>query len=109
MRGNALASGDSFLDKSVEDEIIARLDQGDVWAWADVTVIAEVQTDTGETFSGEDYLGGGSYKDEADFRRDGYFDDMCWRAREELIKDLESAVKRGTIATNVLRDMLVAP
>ena len=38
VRGNAMASGDDQLDQEVEDRILARLDAGDVWAWAAVTV-----------------------------------------------------------------------
>ncbi len=33
VRGNAISSGDAEYDKKVEDEIIARLDRGDINAW----------------------------------------------------------------------------
>lgn len=41
VRGNVLASGDDALDREAENEAIRRLNQGDIWAWALVTVIAE--------------------------------------------------------------------
>lgn len=64
VRGNALASGDEDEDRACEDEILRRLDQGDVWAWACVRVIA-----TCEGFRGESsWLGGCSYRSERDFR-----------------------------------------
>lgn len=89
VRGNALASGDDDEDKRVEDEIIARLDDGDVWAWADVEVRAEWNG-----FEGSDYLGGCSYVDEADFcQPGGYFDDMKERAYEELCAAIGKAAK----------------
>ncbi len=102
VRGNAMASGDDAFDKKVEDEIIERLDAGDTWAWAQVTVRIE--------FCGhcaEDYLGGCSYADELDFKRGGYYIDMirrCIADLEKLIDD-ESAnqsaeeILRSTLAT----------
>ena len=72
VRGNAMASGDDEADKKYEDEIIDRLDRGDVWAWAAVTVIAEY-----EGFKGWDHLGGNTYNDERDFvRNSGYYQDV---------------------------------
>ena len=82
VRGNALASGDDAADREYEDEILARLDAGDVWAWAAVTVIAEV-----DGFEGRDRLGCCSYASEAHFRSPGgYFDDMKIAARDALIR-----------------------
>lgn len=104
VRGNAMMSGDAEADKAYEDAIIRRLARGSVWAWAAVTVIAEVEVD-GETFEGRDQLGCCSYADEKDFRHDPYFADMCGEALGDLKARLEAAVKRGTIAANV-RDAL---
>jgi hypothetical protein len=73
VRGNALASGDDEEDRKYEDEILERLDNGDVWAWADVEV--HVTLPDGRT--GACRLGGCSYKDEADFKQDGgYYEDL---------------------------------
>jgi hypothetical protein len=80
VRGNAMASGDDALDKQVEDEIIERLNDGDVWAWAQVTVTAQFGP-----LEGHDYLGGCCYKDEEDFKQPGgYWEDMKQRAIDDL-------------------------
>jgi hypothetical protein len=84
VRGNVLASGDDAADKACEDEIIRRLEQGDVWAWASVNVRA-----IWRGFQGNDYLGGCSYKNEDDFTQPGgYYDDM----KEEALADLKRNV-----------------
>jgi hypothetical protein len=93
VRGNALASGDDEEDRRCEDEILERLDSGDVWAWASVKVEAEIDID-GETFTGEDYLGACSYVDEKDFMQDGYYDDMKAQALQDLIETLERTAYR---------------
>lgn len=83
VRGNAIASGNDTEDKCVEDEIIKRLEEGDVWAWAQVTVTA-----SWHGFEGKDYLGGCSYANEKDFmQKDGYYNDMKTVALDDL-KDL---------------------
>lgn len=83
IRGNALASGDDELDKQVEDELIERVNNGDVWAWASVKVTASIP---GIDLEGVDYLGGCSYKDEEDFKQPGgYYDGM----KNEALADLE--------------------
>ncbi|GAG86978.1 unnamed protein product, partial [marine sediment metagenome] len=69
VRGNAMASGDEEVDRRVEDGIIERLDQGDLWAWCSVKVTATLLDDT--DLEGADYLGGCSYRDEEDFCQDG--------------------------------------
>ena len=88
VRGNAVISGDDDYDKSVEDEIIARLNDGDVWAWAEVIVTARYDGING--IEGVDYLGCCTYADEADFvTSGGYYDDMCRAACAELRDELE--------------------
>jgi hypothetical protein len=91
VRGNAIASGDDAYDKKVEDEIIARLENGDVWAWATIKVTAEWNG-----LEGVNYLGACCYKDEKDFKQPGgYYDDMKAEALADLkqtIKDLQSKV-----------------
>jgi hypothetical protein len=79
VRGNAMASGNDELDKQVEDKIIARLETGDVWAWALVTVTASYGG-----FYGTDHLGCCCYASEKQFRRDAYFKDMKKQVIEEL-------------------------
>jgi hypothetical protein len=73
VRGNALASGDDEEDRKYEDEIIRRINDGDVWAWANV----EVHVTLADGRTGACRLGGCSYKDEADFKQDGgYYEDL---------------------------------
>jgi formaldehyde-activating enzyme involved in methanogenesis len=70
--GNASAIDDA-TDKAMESEILARLESGDVWAWALVTVT--VEDDDGRSAYAS--LGGCSYADARDFRNNsGYFDEM---------------------------------
>lgn len=85
VRGNAVVSGDEEVDKKIEDEIIERLENGDVWAWASVQVTAEFKGITGNA-----YLGACSYKSEKDFVEAGdYYIDMKREAYDNLISELE--------------------
>jgi hypothetical protein len=87
VRGNALASGDDKTDRAAEDEILARLESGDNWAWCCVSVTAEVNG-----FEASTYLGACSYDGLTDFLHpDGYYPSMREEAREALITKLESA------------------
>ena len=80
VEGNACVSGDDAFDREVERAILRRLDQGDIWAWATVTV-----TVCWGPFSASDYLGCCCYEDEADFcQSGGYYDDMVEAALEAL-------------------------
>ena len=98
VRGNALASGDDAEDKACEDEILERLNRGDVWAWASVCVVAEC-----EGFEGRDYLGCCCYDDEEDFKQPGgYYDDMKKRARADLLTELKRSVNGGRHAAMLL-------
>ena len=98
VRGNAMVSGDDAADKEVEDEILDRLSRGDVWAWAEVTVVAECQG-----FKGSAHLCGCCYKDEADFRADGgYFPQMKKEALAALRLQLQTEANRGEQAAKLL-------
>jgi hypothetical protein len=98
VRGNAMASGDAEVDKEVEDEIIARLDRGDVWAWALVIVRAHWHD-----FEGRAALGGCSYKDAQDFKApDGYYPQMCEEAFADLIVTLKETTAHGRDSTKLL-------
>jgi hypothetical protein len=97
VRGNAMASGDDAADKAVEDEILDRLDRGDVWAWAMVKVVAEC-----EGFEGFDTLCGCCYKDEADFKTGGYFEQMKDQAFEDLLNNMGEVEEQGKRAARLL-------
>lgn len=86
VRGNAMCSGNEEQDKEVEDEIIARLDAGDVWAWALVRVTAYVE---GCSVVGVDHLGGCCYEDEEDFKGGGYYEDMKAEAKWHLLDQMK--------------------
>lgn len=87
IRGNAIVSGDDDFDERVARDIEAQLEEGNVWAWASVKVTA-----SWAGFTGTDYLGGCSYKDEADFRQPGgYFEDMLTEAVKALVSEIEAA------------------
>lgn len=103
VRGNVVDSGDPDVDRKCEDEIIARLDQGDVWAWASVCVIARFDHE-GQQYEGRDYLGACSYKDAADFTKPGgYWDDMKGVAYDDMRANIADAVIRGEGAARALK------
>ena len=79
LRGNCLASGDAAEDERAAVEIEGQLDSGNDWAWCAVEVRAEWKG-----LESSDYLGGCSYRNEADFKISGYYDDMKDAALSEL-------------------------
>lgn len=79
VRGNAMASGDPMADREVEDAILKRLEAGDVWAWCWIKVTGH----DGER-SAVRTLGACSYANEAAFRADQYFNDLCEEISAEL-------------------------
>ena len=86
VRGNACVSGDDVYDKEIEDGILKRLDDGDVWAWADVEVRA-----TACGLSASDYLGHCNYENEEGFKTAGdYYPQMVRDACLELSKLVDS-------------------
>ena len=90
VEGNACVSGDDDFDREVEHNVLCRLQQGDVWAWAAVTVVV-----AWGSFEGRAHLGCCSYADEEDFRKPGgYFDDMVAEAIEELNKVLSETYQQ---------------
>lgn len=79
IEGNALASGDDAEDKAQEDMIREQLESGNEWAWCDVKVTARWKS-----WTGVDTLGSCSYTSEADFKAEGYYEDMKKLALESL-------------------------
>lgn len=79
VRGNAMASGDDELDRQVEDEILSRLESGDIFAWFTAKVTARDGNN-----EATDYLGCCNYRDADDFRMGGYYLDMV----EECVRQL---------------------
>jgi hypothetical protein len=89
LRGNVIASDNENADRAYEDEIIARLDRGDVWAWCTVKVTAEWRG-----YKGAAYLGGCTYTNERDFTENNsdYYDDMKREALDSLNASIRSIV-----------------
>ena len=85
VRGNFMATDDPEQDKRDEDEVLRRLNRGDLWAWCCVKVTAHWAG-----LHATDFLGCCSYQDEADFERDGYAADM----RERALDDLNATIAR---------------
>lgn len=86
VQGNLIVSGDDEFDKKCEDEIIARLESGDEWAWCIVKCTVTPKNLKYEVdLSGHSFLGGCSYKDLEDFvaSRDYHQDLVDW-ALEDL-------------------------
>lgn len=96
VRGNALVSGDDTADKEAEDEILERLDSGDLWAWCSVTITATIEGL--EELEGVDNLGCCSYVDEQDFLSpDGYYPDMKSAAIEDLKTQLKNVLGHAKV------------
>lgn len=87
----AFASGDDARDRADETELITRLENGDTWAWAYVTVTGHCKDRLG-FFEAADALGGCSYADEADFRAGPYFTDMCETIRADIADQIRCAI-----------------
>ena len=89
VQGNAPVSGydRGFSGWDYEDRIGARLERGDIWAWAQVSVEASYKG-----FSGWDHLGGCSYENTEGFITPaGYWPDMKDQVRAELLKNVRAA------------------
>ena len=107
VRGNAMASGDDALDKEVEDEIIRRLDSGDPWAWAVVTVNCEWTSPvTKITYKGFTTLCGCNYKDEKDFIKAGdYYEQMKQEAFEDMLTNMHDRYEHGEKALSDMQTL----
>lgn len=85
--GNASASGDDEEDERVCEEIRARLDRGDVWAWCWVKITATYTDPKYGELAVDDAIGGCNFRDEADFMA-AYGDDM----KAGLLAQLEELI-----------------
>lgn len=106
VRGNASAI-DPQTDLEIENEILERLDAGNVWAWASVEV--QVTLESGQT--GRAYLGCCSYANERDFiESSGYFDDLVREALEDAFDqvDLDRGIDRHSDRLNIRKPVLAS-
>jgi hypothetical protein len=104
VRGNACFSGDTDFDRAVETGIINRLDRGDIWAWAYVTVKARVEFN-GFICEGEAGLGCCSYENQEEFENDSYFEDLKREAKRALVSELGIIAAQGTMAEEALHGL----
>lgn len=88
VRGH-FATDEEDLDRQLEEEIIERLRRGDDWAWCVVIVTA-----TWNDFSATDALGACCYENEADFKRGGYYEQMCDQALAALNTEIVEIAKK---------------
>jgi hypothetical protein len=87
VRGNVIASGNDKYDKKVEDEILAKLENGNIWAWCTVKITCRYNG-----LESTEYLGCCSYEDEKDFiKNSGYYDDMVATCIADLQKQLNES------------------
>ena len=89
VRGNLVVTEDDERDRQLEDSVIARLDDGDIWAWADVEIYVEIDGVKSES----EYIGGCSYVDAEDFIKCGYYEDMVARCINSIKE--RNVMKRG--------------
>lgn len=104
LEGNVLACGDAEEDKRAEEEVRERLDNGDVWAWALVTVSATITLPDGTKIRGWDSLGACNYANEADFKRCGYYGSMEMLALDDLKQKIEAKIKTGEILAHMFAE-----
>ena len=87
VRWNLIDSGEDWYDRKLENEVIDRLDRGDIWAWCTVKV-----TVSGYGLIGTDYLGACCYLSGKDFiDNSGYFEDMLSIAIDDLQAQVDQA------------------
>lgn len=96
VRGNVIESGDLQYDKSVEDEIIAELNSGNIYVWCCIKVTAKWKT-----WSGVTYLGGCSSKSEKELLSDNA--DLIEGLKNEALYDLNDTLKN---VFNELQDLI---
>jgi len=88
VRGNVLASGDDAIDKAAEDEILARLDNGDATAWCVLWVTADWEGYLGRTSLG--CCSFGPNDNMRDLEAFAYEDDMY----ADALADLNAVIAR---------------
>jgi hypothetical protein len=68
-----------------------QIERGNVWGWCYTKVTARWVDPEGNTWEGDDYLGGCSYLSRGDFMRGDYYQDMKNDAYQDLVKQLTKA------------------
>ncbi len=89
VRGNVMCTEEPELDKAEEDEVIRRLDNGEVEAWCGVVVTATWEFD-GHEYTGEDALWGNTLTD--DYTKETCVADNCMK--EQALDDLNATLAK---------------
>lgn len=105
-----------WIDDELVPYVLQQMEDGNEWAWCQVTVTASVGFDH-DKFTGGAFLGGCSYRNEEDFiepefvvypkgsgetKRVGYYEDMKGEAHEDLVTQLEPVAE--WLAAEVRKD-----
>lgn len=107
VRGNLSYSGDATEDRKAEDEVLARLDRGDIAAWfyARITVEARVSRSPAAfyLFTGTTGLGRCSYDSTDDFLKDvPQLKDLRDEAIYDLLSNVREEVQRAETGSKLL-------
>jgi hypothetical protein len=89
VRGNVMCSDEPELDREAEDEIIARLDNGEIEAWCGVVVTATWEFD-GQEYTGTDSLWGNTLSD--DYTKEIVAEEHGMK--EQALDDLNASLAR---------------
>jgi len=76
---------ESTLTEAEIDAIYEEAVTSNIWKWCTVEVKAEYKG-----LEASDYLGACSYENEEEFKKDGYYTDMCQTVLADLQKQLDS-------------------
>jgi hypothetical protein len=80
---------DQFSEPEDVEFVEREIENGNPWAW----FVAHVRVTYKGILSHDDYLGGCSYKNEKDFKKGGYYDDMVNNCLSEINKQLAALRK----------------
>jgi len=86
--GNVLVSGDDEQDAEAVKDVTDRLNAGNIWAWCQVTILANWSG-----FCGKEVLGCCSYTNQEEFIQGDYYAPMLDEALADLNRTLASTLK----------------
>ena len=89
------------LSKEDIKDIYKQVKNGNQWAWCNVKITCILTCDN-EKFIGVSHLGCCSYKNQEEFVKDGYYDNMCSDAMADAEEACKCAMVRGHAAKKIL-------
>lgn len=87
VRGNYMCTSDPESDKKAEDEILARLERGDIYAWCVIKVTAKW-----EGFEGFATIGGVSFSEDEDGDKQAENEAESYGLHEEALDQLNKGI-----------------